>query len=317
MWTDNEKEELIRLYPDHSNKELCSILNKTEGQIRGMKERLGLNSKFKPFTDEEKRKIREYYISHPDAIDINTLADEMGRQKTSISRFARSEGLTKYDRRFTAEQAKNYATGFKKYINSEYYNECVKPAHTARLIDILHNNHPRGMLGKHHTQEVCSRISEAMINRWDSMTDSEKAEQIKKRKETLIAHGGRAANKNAYSRCHGRYREDIGQYFRSAWEANIARCFNHLGIHWEYEPKRFIFEDTGDGILSYCPDFYLSGTDNWVEVKGWMDDKSIERLEKFSKYYPEEYAKLILIDEQKYRDIQYEADGVVGNWEYT
>lgn len=30
-WTDDEKNLLIELYPTHSNKELCQLLDKTEG----------------------------------------------------------------------------------------------------------------------------------------------------------------------------------------------------------------------------------------------------------------------------------------------
>src|SRR3972149_9721027 len=38
-------------------------------------------------------------------------------------------------------------------------------------------------------------------------------------------------------------RADLGMFFRSAWEANVARYLNFLKTHgsvkgWEYEPKR-------------------------------------------------------------------------------
>ena len=45
MWTDNEKQILIENYPIMTTSELMILLNKSEGQIRGMKERLGLNQK--------------------------------------------------------------------------------------------------------------------------------------------------------------------------------------------------------------------------------------------------------------------------------
>ena len=41
MWTDNEKQILIENYPIMTTSELMILLNKSEGQIRGMKERLG------------------------------------------------------------------------------------------------------------------------------------------------------------------------------------------------------------------------------------------------------------------------------------
>ena len=54
MWTDNEKQILIENYPIMTTSELMILLNKSEGQIRGMKERLGLNQKLNVFTNEEK-----------------------------------------------------------------------------------------------------------------------------------------------------------------------------------------------------------------------------------------------------------------------
>lgn len=60
MWTSAEKDLLIELYDTHTDRYLCSILNKTSGQVRGMKERLGLNRKSHPFTSEEKEIIENY-----------------------------------------------------------------------------------------------------------------------------------------------------------------------------------------------------------------------------------------------------------------
>ena len=51
-WTEEEKQLLVDNYPYMSNKELMLLLNKTDGQLRGMKSRLGLNSKCNPLTQE-------------------------------------------------------------------------------------------------------------------------------------------------------------------------------------------------------------------------------------------------------------------------
>lgn len=45
IWTSKEKQLLTDLYPSCSDKELCQFLHKTKGQIRGMKSRMGLNTK--------------------------------------------------------------------------------------------------------------------------------------------------------------------------------------------------------------------------------------------------------------------------------
>lgn len=128
---------------------------------------------------------------------------------------------------------------------------------------------------------------------------------------------GHTSDENTYSRCRRGKRADLGNvFFRSGWEANVARIFVLSGIRWDYEPHRFRFADEGDDILSYCPDFYLPDLDIWVEVKGWMDEKSIRRLEKFMDYYPEQYEKLVLIDEKKYRMLESRLSSKISTWEY-
>ena len=54
-----------------------------------------------------------------------------------------------------------------------------------------------------------------------------------------------------------------GYRFRSRLEARWAVFFDELGIKYEYEPEGF--EKEG---YKYLPDFYLTDTKTWVEVKG-------------------------------------------------
>lgn len=51
--------------------------------------------------------------------------------------------------------------------------------------------------------------------------------------------------------------------FRSKLEADWARVFDALGIHWDYEPQGQYFGDT-----FYLVDFWLPASRQWVEVKG-------------------------------------------------
>ena len=85
-WTEKDKDDLVKLYPYKTNKELCVLLEKSEGQVRGMKERLGLNSKINLFTDKEKQEIEEFYKTNCLEMDLETFAKKLGRPKTSISR---------------------------------------------------------------------------------------------------------------------------------------------------------------------------------------------------------------------------------------
>lgn len=89
-----------------------------------------------------------------------------------------------------------------------------------------------------------------------------------------------------------KYYEDLGMKFKSTWEANIARIYNFLGVKWIYEPKIFKLE-----TCYYCPDFYLPEYGFFVEVKGFMREKSKIKIDEFSKKYP-----LEVIDSNDYKE---------------
>ena len=314
-WTEEDKQLLIDLYPQYSNKELCEILHKTEGQLRGMKERLGLNQKFKPFTDEEKYLIENFYKSNPNNIDLELFAKSLGRQKTSISRYARKLGLTKNGREKSIETIEKVKRSLEIYHETDEYKNEIKPKQAQLLTYYARNNHPRGMLNKHHTKETCKQLSKSHIILFKNMSVEEKHNRAMKAVNTKRKNGGFNTTSNAYSRCKGGFRKDLSHYFRSAWEANIARVLNYLHIEWKYEFKRFDFTEETEGVLSYQPDFYLPQYNKWIEVKGWMDEKSKQRLSLFEKYYPKEYSNLILIDESLYKEIEKEYLSIIELWE--
>lgn len=96
-------------------------------------------------------------------------------------------------------------------------------------------------------------------------------------------------------------------YFRSGWEYQYALYLQWLKeqgliIEWEHEPKTFWFLNIKRGVRSYLPDFRVSrndGTYFWAEVKGYMDSKSLTKLKRFQKYYPEH--ELIVIDKKWFK----------------
>ena len=117
-WTDKDKELLIELYPVHSNSELCTILCKTEGQLRGMKERLGLNQKYKKRISEyDIERIKKYYEDHCDSLDLDLFSQEIGLSKSTISRYAKKFNLTKKNRPLSD----NSVEKLKREIDYTYY----------------------------------------------------------------------------------------------------------------------------------------------------------------------------------------------------
>ncbi len=90
-------------------------------------------------------------------------------------------------------------------------------------------------------------------------------------------------------------------YFRSAWEVNYAIFLEWLKQkkqiqEWEYEPMTFWFEKIKRGVRSYKPYFRvlrLDGSHYWVEVKGYMDSKSVTKIKRLKKYYPDEQLQVV------------------------
>jgi hypothetical protein len=109
-------------------------------------------------------------------------------------------------------------------------------------------------------------------------------------------------------------------YCRSLWEYRYVLWLQYQKDHsmildWEHEPKTFWFNGIKRGVRSYLPDFYVSTEkgSHWVEVKGYYDDRSLTKIKRFKKYYPEE--KLILIDSKWFSANSKKLKLILPNWE--
>lgn len=183
--------------------------------------------------------------------------------------------------------------------------------------------HPKGMHGKYHSEAMKWAACARMKALWaDKSTIFHSKEFLKRRgKAVSMARPIGWMGTNSYSRCKRGKREDLGEiFFRSAWEANVARWLNYLKslgtiLDWQYEAKTFWFEKIRRGVRSYTPDFWItepSGDKYFIEVKGWMDAKSKTKLKRMAKYHPLE--KIIIIDSKEYRKLVRMA-GNLPNWE--
>ncbi len=107
------------------------------------------------------------------------------------------------------------------------------------------------------------------------------------------------------------YREDLGHYVRSSWEADMARVFRHLGWDYQYEPQTFELQKNGQSI-TYTPDFYIPAQDTFYEIKGWMDKASAEKISLFREQYPGK--NLVVIDKTLFAEFQVQYAALV-QWE--
>jgi transposase-like protein len=109
----------------------------------------------------------------------------------------------------------------------------------------------------------------------------------------------------------GGKRADLNnQYFRSTWEANIARILVSKNIEYQYEPTYFHI-DSIDKF--YIPDFYLPKYDLYIEVKGFWFEDGKNKFEGFKEEYPDK--KIMLIDKPRYYRIKKKYRKIIANWE--
>lgn len=116
---------------------------------------------------------------------------------------------------------------------------------------------------------------------------------------------------------------DVGNqrcFFRSKMEYRFACYLEWLRktkniTSWEYEPKTFWFDEIKRGTVSYKPDFEVVNLDlsrYWVEVKGYMDKRSLTKIKRFRKYFPNE--TLIVIDSKWFKSNSKNLKGLIPQW---
>lgn len=111
------------------------------------------------------------------------------------------------------------------------------------------------------------------------------------------------------------YRPDLKETFRSSWEANFARILNHKKMPYEYESHMLPRHDSdGSAVGVYIPDFWLPGN-RVVEVKGFWNRESLEKVLEMKKHYPEyEY---YIIDQDIYHSLTRQYSEVISSWEIS
>jgi hypothetical protein len=123
-----------------------------------------------------------------------------------------------------------------------------------------------------------------------------------------------------FANLHKGRRAGLEGYFKSRWEANVARYLEFLKGRgeindWKYEPETFWFEKIKRGVRSYTPDFRVEETSGAVvywEVKGYMDARSKTKIKRMRIYHPD--IKLVLIDREGYKAISKWSRLILG-WE--
>lgn len=250
---------------------------------------------------------------HKNKLDLQGLADRLGKHKSQVCEMAGKLGLTNMRRKYHARKdAPRFATKAELFAHLS----------AVRKAWFIENEHPRGAAGMKHTQEAKNMIGQKSKSRWDSMTKKQREDHTAKQVQSKVANNTPPRQRMETSWKAGW--RDVGPqriYARSRWEANIARMleFRRLAgdiITWEHEPVTFWFEKIKRGVRSYKPDFRVTEKGRepyFIEVKGWMDARSKTTLKRMAKYHPS--VKIDLIDSKRYAVINKQLRHIIPNWE--
>lgn len=117
------------------------------------------------------------------------------------------------------------------------------------------------------------------------------------------------------------FRKDLDKGFRSSWEANFARVLDYYNISYDYENRNISYKlKTKEGnakyqsaSMMYLPDFKIDNT--LIEVKGELDNRSLQNIALFRELYPNDYDNLIIIDSDIYYMLSKRYKTIISNWE--
>lgn len=283
--------------------------------VRRRLNELGVTLDRRAWTDAEIEELRTAYAS--EEFSIEQIAAKLSRPYAGIACKADDLGLCA--RRGTYKRTD--ATRAK--ISAAQKEVSARPGVSAKRGMAVSeafkkNGHPRGMLGKHHTEETKEALSKSNTGR------KVPRERIERQMRTTLERYGKIPPATKRGSWIAEWVTVGGQRFfaRSRWEANYARYLEwqkSIGeiLAWEHEPKTFWFEGIKRGVRSYLPDFLVTmknGNSEWHEVKGWMDSKSKTKIKRMAKYHPNE--TLRVFDGKWFKTANRKIGKIVPGWDF-
>lgn len=120
---------------------------------------------------------------------------------------------------------------------------------------------------------------------------------------------------NGLKHFKGGYRQDLGHYVRSAFEANYCRFLNWFSIKYEFESEKCLFK-LDDGT-SYTCDFYLPDIEQYIELKGYIREDAQNKINIFQIQCPNIKWYMIMQDSEEWKYIVINYSKLIPNWEYN
>lgn len=248
-------------------------------------------------SDLSKKLNRSEASIHCKANDLNLTMPRGVRKRSDICKKEMSEirkGIyaDHFKKANEDRKGKPGANKGKKIWSSEQKEEISKRSKEY----IKKHCHPKGMLGKKHTDEAKIKMSIAGKGR------KKPPESTIKMMQTKVSKYGTLSPNVKRGSWRAQWAEIGGKrfYARSSWEINHANWLESLKknksiIDWEHEPETFWFTGIKRGAMSYLPDFKITLNDDSVEfheIKGWMDSRSKTKIKRFRKQFSQHKLKV-------------------------
>jgi hypothetical protein len=178
-----------------------------------------------------------------------------------------------------------------------------RPSETPERYDLVINT---GRLEASHAVELILQAIQLKKLREYGLVSNETVERAKLRNQIRLA------------RSLGRLTQAAGgtpAQFAHQSERVFARLLDFYGIPWQYEPRTFPLEhdESGNMTEAFTPDFYLPGSDLYVELttmKQSLVTKKNRKLKRLRQLYPD--IKIRLLYQKDFEDLifKYTAKGL-------
>lgn len=307
LWDDYQKSGSVH--------KTCKLLGVSGETLRRLFNNNGFRLNNSKWDSNEISHLKELYAS-PNGVDLTIIALKFKRTHAAIACKADELGLTsnRGEHKVTELARANISKGQEERMS---HPEARKIVREGAIRWHKNNPHPKGMLGKHHSDEVKNNISDKLKGRKIPRSRILRSMETRiKRYGSLCPNLKRGTWKAAWREIGG-----IKKFYRSRWEANYARYLEfqkqcNLIIKWEHECETFWFKGIKRGCVSYLPDFKITNTNGSIEyheVKGWMDSKSITKIKRMKKYYPNVVLKIF--DGKWYKANKRKLSSLIKDWE--
>lgn len=297
-FTEEEIAFLRENYPQRGKRWCCEMMDRSEASIRQRAYKLGLRQdRASPFFQDWQARAA---------------ASKVGKKRPGHSAYMKARFTS--NPTYKAETVARMHEGFRRAMQqSEYRAKTIARITSAENLAKAAASQQRPDLRATHSANGKHRWTDNADFRAKAMARFQSQENRRRLSKQMTDR--LTSQANVYSRTQSGKRNINGreQFFRSKWEANVARTLDFQGRRWEYETKTFWFEKIKKGARSYTPDFYLPDENLFIEVKGWWDAKSLTKKKRMAKYYPE--IKIEYWDSQMYRALERQLSALLKDWE--